>query len=186
MKKMRAALAAWCVLAACCAEAEGAGRDAFMRQQAMDEVIRVSGQVDVLQSNLEEVAGRVAKLESGGDVRALKADVESLRADIAAVRREMQNMHAEIVKDLTKKLVEMQRQMAAQAAAAAPAQVAPAASTRRVTPTRDVQEYVVESGDTLSLIAQAFRTNVPELKRLNGLRSDRLSIGQKLLVPKNK
>lgn len=42
--------------------------------------------------------------------------------------------------------------------------------------------YVVRKGDTLGAIAHKNKTTVAKLKKLNGLRSDRLSIGQKIKV----
>jgi LysM repeat protein len=46
-------------------------------------------------------------------------------------------------------------------------------------------EYEVQSGDTLSSIAQSFGTTIDELVRINGLASQDviISVGQKLLVP---
>lgn len=44
-------------------------------------------------------------------------------------------------------------------------------------------EYVVRSGDTLWLLAQRFGTTVDAIKRLNGLASDNLQIGQVLRIP---
>lgn len=41
----------------------------------------------------------------------------------------------------------------------------------------------VKSGDTLSAIASTYGTSVAALKRVNGLRSNRLSIGQELRLP---
>jgi len=46
-----------------------------------------------------------------------------------------------------------------------------------------VIEYVVRSGDTLWLLAQRYNTTVDAIKRLNGLTSDNLSIGQVLKIP---
>ncbi len=46
-----------------------------------------------------------------------------------------------------------------------------------------ITEYVVRSGDTLWLLAQRYNTTVDEIKRLNGLTSDNLSIGQVLKIP---
>ncbi len=43
--------------------------------------------------------------------------------------------------------------------------------------------YVVRSGDSLYKIAQRFNTTVDEIKRLNGLTSDNLTVGQILLIP---
>lgn len=44
-------------------------------------------------------------------------------------------------------------------------------------------EYVVRAGDTLWLLSQRYGTTVAELKRLNNLTSDELSIGQILRIP---
>lgn len=46
-----------------------------------------------------------------------------------------------------------------------------------------VTEYVVRSGDTLWLLAQRYHTTVDAIKRLNGLTSDNLRIGQVLRIP---
>lgn len=43
--------------------------------------------------------------------------------------------------------------------------------------------YVVQSGDTLSVIAKAAGTTVSRLKQINGLSSDIIRIGQKLRLP---
>ena len=45
--------------------------------------------------------------------------------------------------------------------------------------------YIVKSGDSLWSIASKYGTTVDNLKDINNLNSDLLSIGQKLLVPKN-
>ena len=44
-------------------------------------------------------------------------------------------------------------------------------------------EYVVKSGDMLSKIAQRHGTTTQKLRDANGLKSDRLSVGQKLKLP---
>lgn len=44
-------------------------------------------------------------------------------------------------------------------------------------------EYTVRSGDSLWMLAQRFGTTVDDIKRLNGLSSDNLSIGQVLRIP---
>lgn len=150
------------------------GRDGFAGRQALEEVQRVAGQMDVLQSNFEAVSERLARIEGGkGEIAALKADIDSLRAEIAQLRREMQNQRGEIVKDLGRRIETVQRQSAAPALAPQPA--------RRAGSTL---EYTVQGGDTLSLIAQAFGTKVGVIKEMNGLKSDNLRIGQKLVVPK--
>ncbi len=162
------------------AEPEG-GRDAFLKRQAYAEMQRVSGQIDVLQASHDELAERVAKIEGGkGELGAIKSDIASLRAEIDSVRREMKKMQQEIVADMTKKVIEIVKANSAAAPAPAP----------RVEPRQPVyrgpcKEYVVQSGDTLSLIAQAFATTVAKTKEMNGPKTDRTSIKHKLLVPNN-
>ena len=43
--------------------------------------------------------------------------------------------------------------------------------------------YVIRNGDTLSHIADRFRVSVGELRTANGLRNDRLQVGQVLMIP---
>lgn len=47
----------------------------------------------------------------------------------------------------------------------------------------DENVYVVKKGDSLWLIAKNYNTSVDEIKRLNNLSSNALSIGQKLKIP---
>jgi LysM repeat protein len=42
--------------------------------------------------------------------------------------------------------------------------------------------YEVKKGDTLYSLAIKFQTSVSKLKELNGLKSNRLSVGQELLI----
>ncbi len=49
----------------------------------------------------------------------------------------------------------------------------------------DYDTYVVKSGDNLYSIAKNYNTNVDNLKNINNLSTNNLSIGQKLLVPKS-
>ena len=51
------------------------------------------------------------------------------------------------------------------------------------TPDSDYFEYTVQSGDTLWILAQRYGTTVDEIRRLNGLTSDILRIGQILRIP---
>lgn len=45
--------------------------------------------------------------------------------------------------------------------------------------------YIVKSGDSLYKISQKFNTSVDELKKINNLTSNLLSINQKLIIPNN-
>ncbi len=155
-----------------------ANRDAFLKRQAYAEMQRVTGQIDVLQASHEELTERVRRMEGGSsELGGVKADVAALKAEIENLRREMNRMHQEIVADVTKKVTEIVKANQA----AAPARQSTAAPVT----TAGCKTYVVQSGDTLSLIAQAFGTTVAKIKEQNGLKRDFLRVGQKLLVPKN-
>lgn len=164
-------------VATICATAVGQGKDDFMRQQAYAEMQRVSGQVDVLQNNLGDLQNRVSKLEDGGDAKGLRQEIDALKAELASLRRELQSQRGEIVKDLSGRLKDIQKSMTPPSPPPQPQRPAKPAYTG------PCKEYVVEGGDTLSLIASAFGTTVSKLKEMNNLKSDNLRIGQKLLVP---
>ena len=159
-----------------CAVAYGQGKESFMQQQAYAEMQRVSGQVDVLQSNLGDLQRRIGALEGGGDAsKGVRQELDALKQSIAELRREMQNMRGEIVKELSGKMVQIQKQMQP------PPAPKPIVTKVEIGPH---QEYTVQSGDTLSLIAQAFGTTVPKIKEMNGLKNDNLRVGQTLKLPK--
>ncbi len=52
------------------------------------------------------------------------------------------------------------------------------------TPPSETITYTVKAGDSLYSIAKIYNTSVDEIKNLNGLTSNLLSIGQSLLIPK--
>ncbi len=149
------------------------GRDAFLHQQAYAEMQRVSGQVDTLQSGFDGLMRRVSRLEgkSGGD-QALRAEIDAIKASVAELRRELANQRAEIVRELSGRIASMQ-----------PKPEPPPKQPRTVVVSGPTSTYVVQGGDSLFLIAKAFNTTVARIREMNGLKSDRLRIGQKLVVP---
>ena len=176
MKAEKITIVAACLVA--CTLVRAQGGEEFMRQQAYAEMQRVTGQVDILQTNLGELQRRVSKLEGGGDTRALRQEIDALKASIAELRREIQNQRGEIVRELSSKFSAMIK--------ASTPPPAPAPRPAKPAYTGPCKEYVVESGDTLSLIASAFNTTVSKIKEMNNLKNDNLRVGQKLLVPKTK
>ena len=64
MNSKKSILAAAAILATFASSAQQVAtnnREAFMRQQAYNEMQRVSGQVDVLQSNIAELSQRISR-----------------------------------------------------------------------------------------------------------------------------
>ena len=150
------------------------GKESFIVQQAYAEMQRVQGQISVIESNLNELSARVAKLESGNDSAGLRREVEALRAEVASLRRQLGSQRTEIVNDLSGRISKMQ---------AAQQPPAPRPATKKVV-VGSCREYVVEKGDTLSLIAGAMGVSVSKIKEMNGLKNDNLRVGQKLILPK--
>lgn len=168
------------LLSICAATAfaqQQSGRDSFIQQQAYAAMQRVTGQIDVLQANVDDLSARIAKLEgakSSDEVVALRARVESLEATVAALRKELANQRGEIVKDLSARLAKMPQPTPT------PQSKKEAASAAVSGPYR---EYEVAPGDNLWLIAKAFGTTVPKIRSMNGLKKDDLKVGQKLKIP---
>ena len=168
-------------------------RAAFQERQALAEVPRLVQQFDQLAANQDEIVQRLLKVESGsGTEAALRAEIEALRAEVAelkaSIRREQDAMRREIVADLAKRI----STLTPPAPPPAPAPVytaAPARAPAATPPPPPAEigphyEYIVEKGQTLSLIAEGFRTTVPKILAANpGLKPNLLRVGQKLIIP---
>lgn len=175
MNKLTALTVAFCPVLAFAQQV--GGQEAFVKQQAFAEMQRVSGQVDVLQNNFEALEQRVGKIEGNGEAKSLRVEIDALKNAVAELRREIAAQRGEIVKDLTGRISKMQKDLTP------PAPPPPPPPKPKVIPPH--KEYVVTSGDTLSLISQAFGTTVAKIREMNGLKSDNLRVGQKLMIPKN-
>lgn len=175
------------------AQDAASARAAFQERQALAEVPRLVQQFDQLAANQDEIVQRLLKVESGSGTEAsLRAEIEALRAEVAelkaSIRREQDAMRREIVADLAKRI----STLTPPAPPPPPAQPRPAASARPASATPPPPpaeigphyEYVVEKGQTLSLIAEGFGTTVPKILAANpGLKPNLLRVGQKLIIP---
>jgi LysM repeat protein len=66
-----------------------------------------------------------------------------------------------------------------------PAPVATTTTTTTVAPANGEIYYAVKSGDTLSKIAENFKTSVKAIRAANNLKTDSIRVGQKLTIPKS-
>ena len=174
------------------AQDAASARAAYQERQALAEVPRLVQQFDQLAANQDEIVQRLLKVESGsGTEAALRAEIEALRAEVAelkaSIRREQDAMRREIVADLAKRI----STLTPPPPPPAPVQPRPVATARPApaTPPPPAEigphyEYIVEKGQTLSLIADGFRTTVPKILAANpGLKPNLLRVGQKLIIP---
>lgn len=60
----------------------------------------------------------------------------------------------------------------------------PENKAKEATPSAKAKRHKVRQGETLSVIARKYGTTVKRLRQWNGLKNDRLSIGQSLVVSK--
>jgi len=174
------------------AQTPGAARASYQERQALAEVPRLVQQFDQLAANQDEIVQRLLKVESGsGTEAALRAEIEALRAEVAelkaSIRREQDAMRREIVSDLASRLAKMTPPPPPPQPAARPAAAAPRQAATPPPPPAEIgphYEYVVEPGQTLSLIAKGFDTTVPKILAANpGLKPNMLRVGQKLIIP---
>lgn len=146
--------------------------DAFLKQQAYAEMQRVAGQVDVLEQNHNDLSERVNKVESmKREIEDLKSNVAALQAQLAELKSLVSRQRGEIITELSGVIKK------AEASRPAPTPVPVSSYTGKT------EIYTVQSGDTLSLISEAFGSKISVIKELNNLKNDNIRVGQKLRVP---
>lgn len=159
-------------------------RAAYQQQQAVQEVQRLAQQFDQIVENQDAIVSRLQKVEtsvaSAGDTSDLRAEIAALKASIAELRREQESMRREIVSDLSKRIASMPRPAATPPP---PPSSSSRASTKAPAYEGSYYEHVVESGQTLSMIAKGFDTTVSKIRQANNLKSDMIRVGQKLIIP---
>lgn len=168
-------------------DSTASARAAYQQQQALAEVPRLVQQFDLLVQNQDAIVARLVKLEGADATGDVRAEIAALRAEVAdlkaSIRREQDAMRAEIVKDLAGRISRMTPP------APQPAPPPRGGASRRSTPPPPPAlgthyEYVIEKGQTLTLIAQGFGTTVPKILAANpGLKPNMLRVGQKIIVP---
>lgn len=147
-------------------------KDAYLKQQAYEEVQRVAGQVDILEQNQNDLSERVGKVEAmKREIEDLKSNVAALQAQLAELKSLVSKQRGEIIAELSGVIKK------AEASRPAPAPVPVSSYTGKT------EIYTVQSGDTLSLISEAFGSKISVIKDLNNLKNDNIRVGQRLRVP---
>lgn len=177
MKKQLVLFAASACLAASALHAQSAsGRDAFIRQQAMAELQRVTSQLDVLQNNYDALERRIARLERGGETDRLQAEVRALSSQVEELKRQLRSQREEIINELSGKMSKIMAQNNP------PPKPQPQTKTVVEGPH---YEYTVQRGDSMYVIAKAFHTTIAKIQAMNpGLNVNAIKPGQKINVPK--
>jgi outer membrane murein-binding lipoprotein Lpp/phage tail protein X len=173
----------------------------------------VRAQDAATQERLDKLSGRIEDLENSRDalkkrVDELAKEVESVREQAAKptanyARQEDLNQFAEKIKEVDRKRIEdadkihtellklrKVLEMPMTSSKQKPAPVAKEKSAPETLPTDDkVFPYVIQSGDTLDAIVQAYKeknikvTVAGILKANPGLKAERLIVGKKIFIP---
>ena len=163
-------------------EADTAAMRAAMERQQLSrdtEIAKAAAQSAEVQ--LQQLDLRLSRLEdgvrqsmnaNGSDLAALQREIASLKNETAAIRADRETMKKEIVGEISSEVAKL---LAAQQKAAS--------ATRAETASQSGYEHKVQSGQTLSAIAQAYGVSIEKIKKANGLKNDVIRVGQTLFIP---
>lgn len=147
--------------------------------QALREVQRLlyslEDRMAVIEQQQRTLQSRIDRLEHTAPAVS-KDEVDALRADLTKVSSAQGKLRDEIVEDITKKIVAMnEKRDAADRKAREAAQKAAQKSG---------YNHVVEAGQTLSAIAQAYKVSVKSIMQANKITDPtKIRIGQQLFIP---
>ncbi|MDF7808285.1 LysM peptidoglycan-binding domain-containing protein [Pontiellaceae bacterium B12219] len=142
-------------------------RQLAAQRHSEEQVYRVKGQVD----SIEMENARLMQ-----EIQGLRNDVSSMNAQIGQLNSKMNALDAKQQREMSNLIKEVEV-LLKKSVASRPSS---SGSSSNKGPGR---EHVVESGHTLSAIAQAYGTTVSAIKKANNLKSDSIYVGQKLFIP---
>ena len=179
MRRFLVLAAVLCAAVVCAQQGAGANGGlapaAFAQQaQALREVQRslaaLSARLEAIEQQQGVLASRLGALERGGDTVS-QAELAAVRSDLASVREAQGRLRGEIVEDITKRLTDLAKKREAEAKKEAAAQ-------------KSGYNHVVEAGQTLSAIAQAYKVSVKSIMQANNIKDPtKVRVGQKLFIP---
>ncbi len=130
----------------------------------------ISARIDTMESQMASLSSRISAVEKK-EAPVSQADLDALRADLAAVKRSQGDLRGEIVGDLSQKMAAIQAKQAAAAKEAKAVQ-------------KSGYTHVIESGQTLSAIAQHYKVSVRAIMKANKITDPtKLRVGQEIFVP---
>ena len=141
-----------------------AARKQLAARHAEEQAHRVKGQV-------ESVEMENARLMQ--EMQQLRQQVNSYNSQIAQLNSQMNSLESKQAREM-QELIRRVEGLLTKSVASRPASKPSRGSGR---------EHVVESGHTLSAIAQAYGTSVNAIKNANNLKSDSIYVGQKIFIP---
>ena len=172
--------------AGCATTQEDAGSPAASQADVTylrEEIRRLNSRLDASDAEIGRVQGDVASAYSSQPAYASAAQVQALQTQIEAVQRQIQAVDAarapdkkEIYDDITKKVANLLKSQPVPSGASTKSSARSASQTG--------WEHVVQPGETLSVIAAAYKVKASAIVDANKLKSpDSIYAGQKLFIP---
>jgi LysM repeat protein len=138
------------------------------RQQAASRY--TEERINRLQGQLESIEMENARLMQ--ELQQLRSENRSYSSQISQLNSSMQALEAKQAREMQEVISRVGGMLKK---TTAPQPSGPSRGAGR--------EHVVESGHTLSAIAQAYGTSIGAIKKANNLKSDNIYVGQKLFIP---
>jgi LysM repeat protein len=136
------------------------------------EVDAMQASQQQIQQDLKQVQSQLADVRQSGPSASVN-DLEALDARVKALDAARETDKKVILDQLAKELAAMSGAHGGGGSSAANSSAGPA----------NGNEYVVQKGDNLTLIAKNSGVSVADLRKANNLTSDSLKVGQKLVIP---
>ena len=149
-------------------------------QYLRDELRRMNDRLQASEAQVGDIQRVAYNAEANRPATASAAEVAALREQVDALQRQVRALDAaraadkrEIYDDITKKVTELVKKVT-------PAAPAP---SRKSGP-QTGYEHVVQAGESLSAIAQAYGVKMDAILKANNIKNaDSIRIGQKLFIP---
>ena len=155
-------------------------QSAMAQQQAdmermRDEVQRIQEKLNGIELEQQNLAREI------GTIRGSPKEDTVVRNRIDTLERQVQSLAA--ARDTDRK--QIVNQVASLVGSSSGGASSSGHSSGRKSASQTGYEHVVESGQTLSAIAAAYKVSMTSIKNANNLKSNTVRVGQKLFIPKD-
>lgn len=149
-------------------------------QYLRDELRRMNDRLQASEAQVGDIQRTAYSAEANRPATASAAEVAALRDQISDLQRQVRALDAaraadkrEIYDDITKKVTELVKKV-----------TPPASSSSKKAASQTGYEHVVQPGETLSAIAQAYGVKMDAVLKANNIKNaDSIRVGQKLFIP---
>ncbi len=145
-------------------------------QYLREELRRLSARQDATDGEVGRIASEMRSSRAGQPDAASATQVQSMQAQVDDLQRQIRALDAARGQDKKQIYDDISQKVTGLLKTTTPAATRTSAQTG--------YEHVVQSGESLSAIAAAYKAKVPAIVKANNLKSaDQIFVGQKLFIP---